>query len=255
MRSIWSGYLMFGTILIPVRSYAASENLHVGFHMVHKADCGRVRYKRVCEKDGEELKKEDIVKAYFVGGECLKFTDDEIEALKPLDNKIMTIHGFCKYEDIPVVAMSRPYYLGTGKMDKGSLGGESFHLLKKVMEKSGKVAIIRWVSHTNEYLGMLQSHEKGFLLKQLLYEEQVRSIDQVEVTESEVDPELLEMGLQAVEKMSFDFNWDQYSETYNKEVRKLIEKKALGEQVEETTIKLPETRSLEAELERMLGEV
>ena len=255
MRSIWSGYLMFGTILIPVRSYAASGNLHVGFHMVHKTDCGRVHYKKVCEKDGEELKKEDIVKAYFVGGECLKFTDDEIESLKPLDNKIMTIQGFCKYEEIPAVAMSRPYYLGTGKMEKGSLGGESFHLLKEVMEKSGKVAVIRWVSHTNEYLCMLQPHEKGFLLKQLLYEEQVRSIDQIEVADSEVDPELLEMGLRAVEKMSFDFDWGKYTETYTKEVRKLIEKKALGEQVEETPLKLPETRSLEAELERMIGEI
>jgi DNA end-binding protein Ku len=255
MRSIWSGYLSFGSIFIPVRSYAASENLHVGFHMVHKTDCGRVRYKRVCEKDGEELKPEDIVKAYFIAGECLKFTEDEIESLKPLDNKIMKIQGFCKLEEIPTVAMSRPYYLGTGKIQKGSLGGESFHLLKNVMEKSGKVAVIRWVSHTNEYLGMLQTCEKGFLLQQLLYEEQVRSIDQIEVVESEVDHELLEMGLKAVEKMSFDFDWSQYTETYTKEVRKLIEKKALGEEIEETAVKLAETRSLEAELVKMLGEI
>ncbi len=255
MRSIWSGYLMFGTILIPVRSYAASENLHIGFHLVHKTDCGRVRYKKVCEKDGEELKPEDIVKAYFVADECLKFTEEEIESLKPLDNKIMKIHGFCNFEEIPTVAMGRPYYLGTGKMQKGSLGAESFHLLKSVMEKSGKVAVIRWVSHTNEYLGMMQSYKKGFLLKQLLYEEQVRSIDQIEIEESEVDQELLEMGLQAVEKMSLDFDWSQYTETYTREVRKLIEKKALGEEIEETEFKLAETRSLEAELEKMLGEI
>lgn len=255
MRSIWSGYLMFGTILIPVRSYAASQNLHVGFHMVHKTDCGRVRYKKVCEKDGEELKPEDIAKAYFIAGECLQFSEEEIEALKPLDNKIMTIEGFCHPEEIPLVAMGRPYYLGTGKMKKGGLGGESFHLLKRVMDASGKVAVIRWISHTNEYLGMLQSHQKGFLLKQLLYHEQVRSIDQIEVVESEVDEELLEMGIKAVDKMSFDFKWDEYSETYNKEVRKLIEKKALGEEIEEVKVKLPETRSLEAELEKMLGEV
>lgn len=59
MRSIWSGYLSFGSILLPVRSYAASGNLHVNFHQVHKTDCGRVRYKKVCEKDGEELKPND----------------------------------------------------------------------------------------------------------------------------------------------------------------------------------------------------
>jgi DNA end-binding protein Ku len=255
MRSIWSGYLLFGSILIPVRSYAASENLHVGFHLVHKTDCGRVRYKKVCEKDGGELKREDIVKAYFIAGECLKFTEEEIESLKPLDNKIMEIQGFCKFEELPTVAMSRPYYLGTGKMQKGGLGGESFQLLKKAMEKSGKVAVIKWISRTNEYLGMLQSYEKGFLLKQLLYEEQVRSMDQIEVAEGEVDQKLLEMGLLAVEKLSFNFNWSQYMETYTQEVRKLIEKKALGEEIEVTEINLAETRSLEAELAKMLGEV
>lgn len=255
MRSIWSGYLMFGTILIPVRSYAASGSLHVGFHLVHKTDCGRVRYKRVCEKDGEELNPKNISKAYFIAGECLQFSDKEIEALKPLDNKIMTIEGFCNFEEIPTVAMSRPYYLGTGKLKKGSLGGESFHLLKEVMEKSKKVAVIRWVSHTNEYLGMLQSYKKGFLLKQLLYEEQVRPIDEIEVVTSDVDQELLEMGLKAVEKASFDFDWSKYTETYTKEVRKLIEKKALGEEIEEAEAKLAETRSLEAELKKMLGEI
>jgi DNA end-binding protein Ku len=255
MRSIWSGYLSFGTILIPVRSYAASENLHVGFHLVHKTDCGRVRYKKVCEKDGEELKREDIVKAYFIAEECLKFTEEEIESLKPLDNKIMEIQGFCKFKEIPTVAMSRPYYLGTGKMQKGGLGGESFQLLKRTMEKSGKVAVIKWISRTNEYLGILQSYEKGFLLKQLLYKEQVREMDQIEVAKGEVDQELLEMGLLAVEKMSFDFNWSQYTETYTQEVRKLIEKKALGEEIEVTEVKLAETRSLEAELVKMLGEI
>jgi DNA end-binding protein Ku len=208
----------------------------------------------VCEKDNEELKGEDIVKAYFIAGECLKFTDEEIESLKPLDNKIMEIQGFCKFEEIPTVALGRPYYLGTGKLQKGGLGGESFQLLKKAMENSGKVAVIRWVSRTNEYLGMLKSYKKGFLLKQILYREQVRSVEQIEVSESEVDQELLEMGLKAVEKMSFDFDWSQYTETYTQEVRKLIEKKALGGEIEIREVKLAETRSLEAELEKMLGE-
>lgn len=255
MRSIWSGYLSFGSILIPVRSYAASHNLHVGFHLVHKDDCGRVRYKKVCEVDGEELERDKIVKAYFIAGECLKFTDEEIESLKPLDNKIMEIQGFCNFEEIPTLAMSRSYYLGTGKLQKGGLGGESFQLLKKSMEKSDKVAVVKWVSRTNEYLGMLKSYKKGFLLKQLLYKEQVRSMDDIEVAEEEVDHQLLEMGLLAVEKMSYDFNWSEYTETYTQEVRKLIERKALGEEIEVTDIKLAETKSLEAELEKMLGEI
>ncbi len=67
MRSIWSGYLSFGSILLPVRSYAASGNLHVNFHQVHKTDCGRVRYKKVCEKEGRNLNPTINKSLYYWG--------------------------------------------------------------------------------------------------------------------------------------------------------------------------------------------
>jgi DNA end-binding protein Ku len=251
MRSIWSGFLSFGPILIPVRSYAASSNLHISFHQVHKTDCGRVRYKKVCEKDGEELKPEDITKAYIVGGECLKFTDEELNALKPFSTKIMDIQGFCKIEEIPVESLSKPYYIGTDAPTKGG-AGKSFLLLKEAMKRSNKVAIVKWVSRSNEYIGMLKSHGKGLLLKQLLYYEQVRPIEEIEVLESTVNDELVNKGIKAVEKMTFNFDWKSYSETYTKEVKELVEKKFLGEEIEVEEFNLPEARSIESELEKML---
>lgn len=252
MRSIWSGHIAFGTIFIPVRLYAASGDLHVHFHQVHKSDCGRVRYKKVCEKDGKELSRDEITKAYIIAGECLQFTDEEIEALKPVASRTMEIQGFCKFDAIPVVALSKPYYLGTEAPTRGGVG-QSFMLLKNALEKSDKVAVVKWISRTNEYLGMLKPHHDGFLLKQLLYPEQVRSADEMEIIEAEISPELVDKGVHVVEKMTFDFKWDEYSETYNKQVRELIERKALGEEVELPEIKPPEIRSLEAELEKMLA--
>lgn len=251
MRSIWSGHIAFGTIFIPVRLYAASGDLHVHFHQVHKSDCGRVRYKKVCEKDGKELSPDEITKAYIIAGECLQFSDEEIEALKPVSSRTMEIQGFCKFIDIPVVALSKPYYLGTESPTRGGVG-QSFMLLKKALERSDKVAVVKWISRTNEYLGMLKPHHEGFLLKQLLYREQVRSAEEMEIIESDISPELVDKGVQVVDKMTFDFNWDEYSETYNKQVKELIERKALGEEIEVPEIKPPEIRSLEAELEKML---
>jgi DNA end-binding protein Ku len=237
--------------MIPVRSYAASSNLHVSFHQVHKTDCGRVRYKKVCEKDGEELKPDDIIKAYIVGGECLKFTDEELDILKPFATKIMEILGFCNLEEIPLEAMNKPYYLGTDSPKKGG-AGKSFLLLKEAMIKSRKIAVVKWVSRTNEYIGMLQPHGKGLLLKQLLYHEQVRPMDEVEILDAEVDTELVDKGVQAVDKMTLKFEWPKYKETYTQEVKELIEKKFLGEELEVAEFKVPETRSIESELEKML---
>lgn len=114
------------------------------------------------------------------------------------------------------------------------------------------MAVVKWISRTNEYLGMLKPHHEGLLLKQLLYREQVRSAEEMKIIESDINPELVDKGVQVVDKMTFDFNWDEYSETYNKQVKELIERKALGEEIEVPEIKPPEIRSLEAELEKML---
>jgi DNA end-binding protein Ku len=114
------------------------------------------------------------------------------------------------------------------------------------------VAVIKWVQRNNEYIGVLESHENGFLLKQLLYFEQVRSAEEVEIIKAEVDPELVEKALKVANNMNFDFDWTQYSETYNQQLRELIEKKAAGEEII-PEIKPPETRSLEKELEKMLA--
>nr|WP_250645128.1 Ku protein [Methanobacterium subterraneum] len=149
------------------------------------------------------------------------------------------------------MCLFKPYYLGT-ENPKKSGSGQSFHLIKEVMEKKEKVAVVKWVQRNNEYIGMLQSYEEGFLLKQLLYFEQVRSLEEVEIIKAPVDEDLLKKAFQVVDNMTFDFDWTQYSETYNQQLRELIEKKAAGEELI-PEIKPPETRSLEKELEKMLA--
>lgn len=254
MRSIWSGHVIFGSIFIPVRMYTASGSLHVPFHQVHKEDCGRVRYKKVCEKDGEELSPDEIGKAYIIAGECIQFTNEEIDALKPAATRTMEIKGFCDYDEIPVIALNRSYYMGTQSPARGGVG-QSFQLLREVMVKRDKVAVVEWVARSNEYIGVLQPYHEGFLLKQLLYHEQVRSYDEMGIIDAEVKDDLVDKGAKIVDSMSFQFNWEEYTETYTQQVKELIEKKALGEPIEIPEFKPPEVKSLEAELEKMLATI
>ncbi|HEY4990780.1 MAG TPA: Ku protein, partial [Nakamurella sp.] len=53
MRSIWKGSVAFGLVNVPVKVYSATEERDIRFHQVHGADGGRIRYKRVCELDGQ----------------------------------------------------------------------------------------------------------------------------------------------------------------------------------------------------------
>ena len=57
MRSIWKGAISFGLVTIPVKLYSATEERDVSFHQVHREDGGRIKYKRVCTVDGEDIAK------------------------------------------------------------------------------------------------------------------------------------------------------------------------------------------------------
>ena len=113
MQSIWSGNLAFGTILIPVRLYGATTELRLPFHEVHGDDAGKVRHKKFCEACGRELHGGDVVKGYEVADRMITFTDDELDALRPVVSRSMHILGFCYQGEVPLLALDRSYYLGT----------------------------------------------------------------------------------------------------------------------------------------------
>jgi DNA end-binding protein Ku len=231
--------------------YAASEELRVPFHLVHSEDGGRVRYKKVCEIDGKELHQSDIHKGYEVGGKMLQFTDEELEALRPVMSKTLKIIGFCEKDEVPLIALDRSFYLGTESKKKGA--AQPFALLKKALDRSGRAAIVSWVTRADEQLGMMIPYEKGFLIKSILYAQQVKPFDKVEVTEAEIEDSLVDKGMMLIEKMSFRFDHGSYRETYGQAIRDIIEARAMGKEVKvEPVVRSSEMRSLEAELQRML---
>ena len=63
-RSMWKGAISFGLVTIPVSVFPATEEKSLRFNQLHDEDLGRVRQKRVCEFDGEEVTYELIVKGY-----------------------------------------------------------------------------------------------------------------------------------------------------------------------------------------------
>ncbi|TPX00762.1 Ku protein, partial [Schumannella luteola] len=81
MRSIWKGSLSFGLVNVPVKIYSATEDHDVPLHQVHAADGGRIRYKRVCELDGETVEYSEIAKAYVDGDQTVVLTEDDFAAM------------------------------------------------------------------------------------------------------------------------------------------------------------------------------
>ena len=66
-RSIWSGYVNFGLVSVPVGLYSATQEHEIDFHQFQRGTSDRIRYKRVNQRTGREVDYDKIVKGHEVG--------------------------------------------------------------------------------------------------------------------------------------------------------------------------------------------
>src|ERR671939_1655604 len=101
MRAIWKGAISFGLVTIPVRLYTATEEKNISFHQVHREDGGRIRYKRVCSVDGEEVGYDEIAKGYDLGGgEMVILTDEDFAELPLSTSRAIDVLEFVPAEQV-----------------------------------------------------------------------------------------------------------------------------------------------------------
>jgi DNA end-binding protein Ku len=231
-RSIWTGAISFGLVNVPVKLYSAVSSKSVRFNQLHSEDGGRIRQKRVCSVDGEEVPFEEIVKGYEIGPDRYVVIEPaELDALDPKATRTIDIEDFVDLGDIDPVYFDHPYYLApsTG-------AAKSYKLLLEAMRESGKVAIARVVLRTKQYLCALRASEEGVLtLSTMNYGDEVVSPDTLDeldaASEVESSDRELAMAQQLIDSLTSEWDPTKYRDDYRERVIELIERKAAGEEV------------------------
>src|SRR5258706_14599010 len=82
--SVWSGYLTFGLISMPVRLFSGARSSGISFNQLHRTDHQRVKQQLVCSAYGQVLDRADIVKGYeYRNGEHAVIEPGEIKKIEP----------------------------------------------------------------------------------------------------------------------------------------------------------------------------
>ncbi len=103
-RSIWSGFLSFGLVSVPVGLYPATADQTIHFNQLHKGTSHRIRYKKVDEVTGEEVPTADIVSGYDLGGgEYVVVTREELKEAAPGKSETIEISDFIDLDEIDPV--------------------------------------------------------------------------------------------------------------------------------------------------------
>src|SRR5438067_13195054 len=95
--SVWTGYLTFGLIPLPVRLYSGARGTRVSFHMLHRDDNTRIKTQLYCPADERVVERSAIVKGYeYRKGEYVIVEPEEIKNIEPTTSKAMAILDIVK---------------------------------------------------------------------------------------------------------------------------------------------------------------
>jgi DNA end-binding protein Ku len=228
MRSMWKGAISFGLVMIPVKLYAATEQKDIAFRQVHRVDGGRIRFRRVCSVDGEEVPYEDVAKGYELPtGEMVVLTDEDMAELPlPTTRSIEVLH-FLPEEQLDPILLNRSYYV-----EPDATGARAYVLLRDSLDRSGKVALAQVALRQRESLATLRPRDGVLVLETLLWPDEIRVPDFKFLDDDvEVRSQELQMAASLIDSMTVDFDPDEYHDHYREALQELVDAKVEGREI------------------------
>ncbi|MFG2335795.1 Ku protein [Streptomyces yangpuensis] len=225
MRSIWNGAISFGLVSIPIKLVNATESHSISFRQIHLADGGRIRYRKVCELDGEEVSGAEIGKGYEeADGSVVPITEEDLAQLPLATAKTIEIMSFVPAEEIDPLQMDAAYYLAAN----GATAAKPYTLLREALKRSRKVAIAKFALRGRERLGMLRVVDDVIAMHGLLWPDEIRAPEgvapDVEVTVRDAELDLADALMATLGEVELESLHDDYRDA----VEAMIAAKAGG---------------------------
>ena len=223
-RSLWTGAISFGLVNIPVKIFSAVQESSLDLDMLDSKDLSRIKFKRVNERTGREVKYEDIVKGYLI--------DDRYVVLEPEDfiyadaekTQTIDIQSFVNENEIDSIYFEQPYYLEPDKK-----GEKSYGILRDALRHSKKVGVATFVFRNKEALAIIRPYEKIIVLNRIRFEEEIREIKEIKAPPvSKSKTQELTMALKLIDHLTSKFNISKFKDNYTTKLMKVIREKSKG---------------------------
>jgi DNA end-binding protein Ku len=228
MRPIWKGAITFGLISIPVRLYSAVESKSLKFNLLHAKDGGRVRYKRVCSKCGEEVTWDDLVKGYeYSKDHYVQFTDEELQSLDLDSIKAIDVVSFVPLEAIDPIYYDKTYYVAPE-----ASGLKAYRLLADALQAERQVGVAKVALRDKEHLATVRLKDDVFVLETMHWPDEIREpqFDELNKSVDVRDPEV-KMARQLIQQLAGDFEPQEFRDEYRERLQELAERKVEGAEV------------------------
>ncbi len=228
MRAIWKGAVSFGLVSIAVKLYSATEEKDIRFHQVHRTDGGRIKYKRTCSIDGEEVTYDDIAKGYDIGGgEMVILTDEDFAELPLTTSRAIDVLQFVPADEIDPIMFAKSYYL-----EPEGQAAKPYVLLRDALSDADRVAIVKIALRQREQLATLRVRDDVLVLNTMLWPDEVRGVDFAFLDEDiETRPAELAMASSLIDSMAGSFKPEEFTDNYRAALQEVIDAKVEGREI------------------------
>jgi DNA end-binding protein Ku len=230
MQIVWKGVISFGLVSIPVRLFAATEEHGVSFRQIHVSDGGQIRYRRVCDIDGEEVPYGDIARGYeLADGQVVVLTDADFAQLPLASSRAIQVLGFADADTIDPVRLSRSYYC-----DPTGSDAKAYVLLREALERTGKVALVKVALRGRESPAVLHPRNGVLVLHVLLWPDEVRK-PRFRFLHDDITlrPRELQAAESYIHTLTGTHDSHEMVDRYQAALKELVEAKVAGRQVEQ----------------------
>jgi len=216
-------------VSIPVKLYPAARSEHLSFNMLHEGCGQRVKQQLVCPDHGV-LGRDEIAKGYeYEKGRYVVVEKDEIKKIEPATVRAMEILEFVPLGDVDPLYYDTSYYLVPDEP-----GRRAYVLLRQALADRKMAAVARVAMHNREYTCIVRPLEKGIAIHSMFFQNEVRSIEEMGPVDSlQVQQKELDLAHSLIETLSASFEPQKYGDTFQENLRKLIDAKLEGREVEE----------------------
>ncbi|MGA8800389.1 MAG: Ku protein [Pseudolabrys sp.] len=224
-RAYWKGFLRLSLVSCPIQLFpATSEREKISFNQINKETGNRVRYRKVDEDTGEEVRPDEIVKGYQVDkGRYVEINDEEIEAIALESTRTIDIDEFVPRTEIDDLYLIRPYYI----VPDGKVSQDAFAVIRNVIKQMNMVAIGRVVLTSREHVIALEARGKGLMGQLLRYPYEVRDESEYfdDIQDVKLSKDMMDLAQHIVKTKTGHFKPEKFEDHYETALKELVEKK------------------------------
>jgi DNA end-binding protein Ku len=227
--TVWKGHLTFGLISIPVRLFAAARGERISFNQLHKECHSRLKQPLFCPTCNRHVERSEIVKGYeYEKDQYVLFNEEELDKIEPVSAHVMEILEFVKLNEMDPIYFDASYYIAPE-----DAGIKAYQLLMKAMEESGYGAIAKLTMHQREHIVVVRPGSKGMTLHTMFYTNEIRAAEAVPSDKIELKETEKKLAQQLIQSLAAPFQPEKYHDSYQDNVRGMIEAKRNGREVTE----------------------